>query len=227
MHKIAVFAAGLTCLFLPVAEAVPITSGFVEITMIDPIDGLGSARFSLTGPGFLFTGGGGTSFMVPCSAFGPCVPGTTRGQSGDLSGEDRGLGGTLTLGGKTYPWAALPGLGPSARISFSHTFAIPMVGVDPPETLILTAPFTSSAGFFAFEADPDWDGPDIQLSMKGQGIVTVHLQLVGGVPETLYRFQSSRYEYSAIPEPGTGTLILPALAGPCYFYLRRRTHSPL
>ncbi len=54
MHKIAVFAAGLTCLFLPMAEAVPITSGFAEITATE--DGFGLARLSVTGPGYSFTG---------------------------------------------------------------------------------------------------------------------------------------------------------------------------
>ena len=225
MRKIAVFAAGLACLFLPVAEAVPITSGFAEITMTDPVEGFGIVRFSFSGPGFFFRGGGGTSALVPCSALGPCVPGTTRGESGHIAGEDRGLGGTLTFGGETFPWAALPGMSPDANISFSHTFAIPMVGVDPPETLILTAPFKSSAFFLAGPFDPGWNGPPVALSMKGQGIVTVQLQLLGGAPETLYRFQSSRYEYSAIPEPGTGTLILPALAGLCYFWLRWGAHS--
>jgi len=227
MHKIAVFAAGLTCLFLPVAEAVPITSGFAEITATDPGNDFGSAEFSVTGPGFSFTGSGQVGSLSPCSAFFPCVPGTTELGASGISSEDRGLIGTFTFGGETFGYTALPGLITGASIDFSQTFAIPMVGVNPPETLLLTAPFTSFGGFFAVEGLEGWNGPSVALLMAGQGIVTVHLQLVGGTPEPLYRFQSSRYEFSAIPEPGTGTLILPALAGIGFFCLRRRAHSLL
>ncbi len=135
--------------------------------------------------------------------------------------------GTFTFGGETFDYTALPGLITTASIGFWHTFAIPMVGVNPPETLLLTAPFTSEGGFSAVEGREDWNGPSVDLLMAGQGIVTVNLQLFSVEPEALYVFQSSRYEFSAIPEPGTGTLILPALAGLGYFCLRRRTHSPL
>ena len=226
MHKIAVFAAGLTCLFLPMAEAVPITSGFAEITATE--FGFGTARFSVTGPGFSFTGRAEVSGLVPCSAFGPCAPGTTAIGGAAISSEDRGMIGTFTFGGETFDYTALPGLITTASIGFWHTFAIPMVGVNPPETLLLTAPFTSEGGFSAVEGREDWNGPSVDLLMAGQGIVTVHLRLFEAAPgTTLYEFESSRYEFSAVPEPGTGTLILPALAGICFFCFRRRTHSLL
>jgi hypothetical protein len=222
MHKIAALAAGLICLFSPVAEAVPITGGFAEITVTDPEIRSGSVQFSFDGPGFSFTGSGGVSHLVPCLVFGPCVPGTTRGESATISGADRGLVGTVTIGGKSFGYMALQGIGPAADMDFMHTFAIPNVGLNPPDTLTLTAPFKAFGVFSAAEGETGWEGPSVFLLMTGQGIVTVNLQLLTGQSETLYQLQSSRYELSAIPEPGTAALILPVLAGLCAFSLRRR-----
>ena len=100
MHKIAVFAAGLTCLFLPVAEAVPITSGFAEITATDPINGFGSAQFSVTGPGFSFTGGGEVGGLGPVFCIRPMRTWDHRDRDAGISSEDRGLSAPLRSGAK-------------------------------------------------------------------------------------------------------------------------------
>src|SRR5882757_1247208 len=81
-------------------SAATITSGTADLGTADSL-GVGPESFSLSGPGFSFTGIGINS-EYPCTLI-ACVPGGLI-PFADLSSEDRRVVGTITLGNRSFDY---------------------------------------------------------------------------------------------------------------------------
>ena len=182
-----------------VATTIAITGGSADVSGAN-----GAAQFSIIGDGALFSGQG-TVTISPCHDF--CFPGSSLPVSAGISGEDQGISGSVIFGGNTFNYVAMPSFGADAGVGFNYVLTIPQVDTPAPPTIILTAPFTASAGMIA----QNFNGGE-PLIMEGQGTATIVLSLAF---PTAYRLQSAHYEFTAIPEPGTATLILMGFAGVC------------
>jgi hypothetical protein len=209
------------CILPSVAAAAvidaPIIGGVADVTHQSG-DDFASFSFSLNGPGVSFTGQG---IMTP----GPCVlslctPGGMASVAprniGSISSDDRSFGGTVTLGSDSFDYFALVDFEPSAHLDFSYSLQIPNVGGTPPATLMVSGPFTASAFFFSTAQ------PDLTLSMEGRGTVTLNLQWLPDSPfGPGYELRSAHYAF-LVPEPGTISMVLMAMAGQCLIGIRRR-----
>ena len=187
------------------ATTIAITGGSADV-----VGATGAAQFSITGDGVSFTGQG---FVTPTPCHDLCSPGSSFFVNTGISGEDRGISGTVIFGGNTFNYVALPGLGTTAGLGFDYVLTIPQVGTPGPATITLTAPFTASGGIIA----RDFNGGE-PLMMEGQGTATIVLSLAF---PTAYKLQSAHYEFTAVPEPGTAVLILIGFAGVSFGILSR------
>lgn len=209
----------LVCLFVTSAvlaaagtTVLPITSGVADITA----DGFES--FSLHGSGFSYTGAGVNS-EFPCGPVVVCIPGgQIPSQFAELSSDDRGIAGTITVGSTTYNYVALPDLATIAQVSFVFDLSTP--GTNPPINLTLIGPFTGSAEF----EDPTFQSGEL-FQFDGQGLVTIHLMLGGPPDQQVYSLQHMHFDFAPVPEPGTDTLVFAALAALGSYRMPKRRFS--
>jgi len=186
------------------ATTIAITGGSADVAGAD-----GVAQFSITGDGVSFTGQG---LVTPSPCHDPCSPGSSFPVDAVISGEDRGISGTVIFGGNIFNYVALPSFGANAGLGFDYVLTIPQVDTPGPATITVTTPFTASGGIVA----RDFNGGEA-LVMEGQGTATIVLSLAF---PTAYRLQSAHYEFTAVPEPGTAALILMGFFGVCFWHSR-------
>jgi hypothetical protein len=196
-------------LFIPAfswsAPVYTITGGTTDLTA-----GSGAANesFSLTGPGFSFSGSGAVS-APPC-ALNPCQLGTQIPWAlAELSSEDRGVSGTIIIGSTSNDYFEGPGFPGGADIGYVFNFSTP--ATNPPNSLTLTGPFTATADF----ADPNIESGNL-FSFTGSGTVTINLNLLLFPPQfsipPAYELQSMHFAFSSVPEPGTGVVVLTGIS---------------
>lgn len=189
------------------ATPITITGGSADLTPSGGIGGVG--QFSITGAGLSFTGHGSVSGVV-CNFFPTCPAGSSFNVDTAISSEDQGLSGTVIFGGNTFNYSAGAGQSTTASLDLMYVLTIPGGGTSFPSTLTLISPFTGFGGI----TSPAFNGGQ-DLLVSGQGTATLALTLISAPPGTppAYRLQSAHYEFTAVPEPGTATLILMGFAG--------------
>ena len=181
------------------ARAQPITSGVADLVPSGPFGA--DESFTLNGPGFTFTGGGFNTEYTCGPAWRPCVPGSTiPSASATLSSDDRGVGGTITVGSTSFRYTENEDSPGSASLHFQFDLTIPSTN-PPAGTLSLTGPFTATAFF----QDPSFLS-GAAFRFEGEGLLTLNLNLVGAS----YALENMHFDFSpeppAIPEPATGAL---------------------
>lgn len=177
----------------------PITSGSASLLPGSPL--LGAESFSVSGPGFSFTGSGINSAYT-CGPIITCPLGALIPASGtDLTSEDRGVTGNITIGSASENYIALPGLATSAGIMFNFSLTTP--ASNPPSTLILSGPFSAQAFF----GDPNFQSGNTFV-FNGQGIATFNLVLDQFLPQ--YDLVSASFVFN-VAEPGAGAVVAAAL----------------
>lgn len=210
-------------LLIPIASSsaapvYPIMSGTADLTVNS---GSASESFSLAGPGFAFTGSGEVS-APPCT-LDPCPLGTQIPAAlAELSSEDRGVSGTITIGGTSNDYTESPGFPGGADIRYAFNLTTP--ATNPPNTLMLTGPFTATADF----ADPNIES-GTPFSFAGTGTVTINLNLLAFPPSSsvppAYELQSMHFAFASVPEPGTGVMSLAAICVLAIVCAVSRRHS--
>ena len=173
-----------------------ITSGSADLTA----NGLeGTESFSVSGPGFSYTGQGRVS-EYSCGPFAVCRIGTQiPSWFAGLSSEDRGMQGIFTFGSTSINYGY--GIGdPRGGGGIEYSFHLSTPATNPPAILTLMGPFTAVAYFASHLLGVD------SSSFTGSGMVTIDLTLspFGGV----YELQRMHFDFSSVPEPGAGTLVL-------------------
>jgi hypothetical protein len=203
LFSLFLMAAGTTY-----ATTLPITSGVADLSG-------GLESFSLSGPGFSYSGSGVNSEFL-CGPLISCIPGARipSGNAG-LSSADRGVFGGISVGSASFGFLELENSPGAAEIDFQFNMTTP--GTNPPSSLILTGPFTGEAFF----EDPRFLSGEL-FFFQGQGVATINLNLVTlivpyGVQQ-MYELQNIHFDFGA-PEPGTGTLL--CVAGAVLWGFRR------
>jgi hypothetical protein len=206
MRNLAFLLLLIPAVWSSAAPVYSITSGTADLTVNS---GSASESFSLTGPSFSFAGSGEVT-TYPCSPSDPCSLGAqVPAALAELSSEDRGVSGTITIGSTSNDYLEAPGFPGGADIRYAFTLGTP--ATNPLNTLALTGPFTASADF----ADPNIES-GTPFSFTGSGTVTINLSLLAFPPPSsippAYELQSMHFAFTGVPEPGTGAMALAALS---------------
>jgi PEP-CTERM motif len=205
MRSIALLLLLIPAVSSVAATTYTITRGTADLTVNS---GLADESFSIAGPGFSFTGSGAVS-GYPCRVFEPCPLGAQFPAAlTELSSEDTGVSGTITIGNTSSDYDETPGLLGGADIRYDFNLSTP--ATNPPNSLILKGPFTATADF----GDPDITSFNV-FSFTGSGTVTINLNWAVYPPEFApsgYELQSIHFAFASVPEPGTGILVLAAIS---------------
>ena len=130
-----------------VSQAATITAGSAGSSKAGGSLVLASQQFSLSGPGFTFTGSGISDNGGPCTL--SCGLGSTLRGSSIGNGPDGGISGNLTLNGVSQDYSFGPLSSGGVFISFSFDLVVPSINPLPPNcfncSLVLTGPFTADA----------------------------------------------------------------------------------
>jgi hypothetical protein len=175
-------------------------------------DGGGRWSFNLSGPDFSFVGTA-LNREPPCSfaTLAPCVEGTTVAIDDGFSPESGGVTASLTVSGVTYSFMELPGSNLGCCMDIHYTLSIPSTA---PDDITLTAPFTMAGAVGGALCFPGVEGCVIPPTFfDATGTATVQLYKIS---PNEFRLQSAVYNFGpAVPEPGTLTLSITAIAILC------------
>jgi hypothetical protein len=204
-------------LFLAVgapACADTIISGTADIV---PLSLEGQGTFSLQGAGFSFTGN--AIISQPACLVVECPPGSPiPDQFTEMSSEDVGVTGNITVGGTSFNYSEFPGSPGDADLFFFFSLSTP--GVNPPSHVTLTGPFGATATFF----DPAFFSGTPFL-FTGSGTVTIDLTLGEDLLlQPVYTLNSMHFDFgsgSSVPEPSLGAIAFAAIAAAGIHRLRR------
>ena len=168
----------------------------------------GQESFTLSGPGFSFTGSGPVS-EYPCGPVVACMAGAAIPSSpAALDSNDRGVSGTITLGARFYDYMETPLSMGDASLTFAFDLIAPVT--TPPSSPVLTAPFTAVAEFDDVAFDPH-----NLYFFYGSGTVTVDLTSEGTPSGTRYYLQSMQFEFTSVPEPRPALLVFAVIVLSC------------
>jgi hypothetical protein len=206
MRSIAFLLLLIPVLSSSAAPVYTITSGTADLTVNS---GTANETFAIAGPGFSFMGFGELS-ASPCTLVDPCPLGAQIPSAlAELSSEDRGVTGTITIGGRSNDYIEGPGFPGGAGIRYLFNLSTP--GTNPANSLALTGPFTATADF----ADPNIESGNL-FSFTGSGTVTIKLNLLLFPPQfsipPAYELQSMHFAFTSVPEPETGGMALAAIS---------------